>query len=309
MNPKNPGNARGLVATRALDHTKERPMRLILLIALLFIAMPAQALPQVEIIELRHRTVEDVLPVLQPLLEPGGALSGMSGQLIVRTSEGNLAELKKVLAAIDRPPRQLVIQVSQHRETDSRQQGFGVSGNVEMGDNVRMTGPGAAMPGDTGVEVRQGGSRVGVQGGDVRRSGEERADQFVRVLDGEEAFIRIGRSLAVPFRRVTAGPGGVTVTGGLVYRDIGQGFHAVPRLAGDRVTVEISPQFDSPGDRGSGDVDTQRLTTTVTGRLGEWIELGGSARQAQGAETRMTGMASGEMRDTSSVWLRVEEAP
>ena len=277
-------------------------MRLFLLFALLVFAMPAQARQQVEIIELHHRTVEDVLPVLQPLLEPGGALSGMSGQLIVRASEGNLAELKKVLEAIDQPPRQLVIHVSQSRGMDSRQQGYGVSGSVAVGDNVRIAVP------DAGVEVRQGGSRVGVQGGDVRRSGEERTDQFVRVLDGGEAFIRIGRSLAVPFRRVTAGPGGVTVTDGVVYRDIGQGFHAVPRLAGDRVTVEISPQFDSPGDRGGGDMDTQRLTTTVTGRLGEWIELGGSERQGQGTETRMTGMASGEMRDTRSVWLRVEEA-
>lgn len=284
-------------------------MRPFILFALLVFAMPALAQQQVEIIALRHRTVEDVLPVLQPLLEPGGALSGMSGQLIVRASERNLAELKKVLAAIDRPPRQLVIHVSQSRGMDSRQQGLGVSGKVEIGDNVRITGPGAAMPGDAGVEVRQGGSRVEVQGGDVRRSGEERTDQFVRVLDGGQAFIRIGRSLAVPFRRVAAGPGGVTVTDSVVYRDIGQGFHAVPRLAGDRVTVEISPQFDSQGDGRSGDVDTQRLTTTVTGRLGEWIELGGSERQAQGTETRMTGMASGEMRDTRGVWLRVEEAP
>ena len=284
-------------------------MRLFLLFILLVFAMPVLAEQQVEIIELRHRTVEDVLPVLQPLLEPGGALSGMSGQLIVRASEGNLAELKKVLAVIDRPPRQLVIHVSQSRGMDSRRQGYGVSGNVEIGDNVRIAGSGAPTPGDAGVQVRQGGSSVEVQGGDVRRSGEERTDQFVRVLDGGEAFIRIGRSLAVPFRRVTAGPGGMTVTDGVVYRDIGQGFHAVPRLAGDRVTVEISPQFDSPGGRGSGDVETQRLTTTVTGRLGEWIELGGSSQQAQGTEARMTGMASGEMRDTRGVWLRVEEAP
>ncbi len=96
-------------------------MRPFLFFALLLLfAMPALARQQVEIIELRHRTVEDVLPVLQPLLEPGGALSGMSGQLIVRASEGNLAELKKVLTVIDRPPRQLVIHVSQSRGMDSR---------------------------------------------------------------------------------------------------------------------------------------------------------------------------------------------
>src|SRR4051812_34334968 len=36
-----------------------------------------------EIISLRHRTVEQVLPALRPLLEPGGTMTGQSNQLIV----------------------------------------------------------------------------------------------------------------------------------------------------------------------------------------------------------------------------------
>ena len=36
-----------------------------------------------EIIPLKYRTVEQVLPSLQVLIEPGGALSGMNNQLIV----------------------------------------------------------------------------------------------------------------------------------------------------------------------------------------------------------------------------------
>ena len=47
-----------------------------------------------EIIPLRHRTVEQVLPVLRPLLEPGGTLSGSRGQLILRASPANLAEIR-----------------------------------------------------------------------------------------------------------------------------------------------------------------------------------------------------------------------
>ena len=35
-----------------------------------------------EVISLRHRTAEQVIPVLRPLLEPGGALSGQYNQLI-----------------------------------------------------------------------------------------------------------------------------------------------------------------------------------------------------------------------------------
>lgn len=282
-------------------------MRQILFFIFLVLAAPALAQQHVNIIELRHRTVEDVLPVLQPLVEPGGAISGMSGQLIIRTSPGNLEDLKKVLAAIDRTPRQLVIHVSQNRAVDSRHGGMGVSGNVELGDDVRIVAPGGTMYGGAAGEIRHGGSTVTAQGGNVRRSSESRADQFVKVMDGGQAFIQVGRSLAVPFRRVSARPDGVTVTYSVVYRDIGQGFSAVPRLVGDKVTVEISPQFDSQGSSGRGSVDTQLLTTTVSGRLGEWIELGGSAQQMQGTENRMTGKASGEMRDTRSVWLLIEE--
>src|SRR5260370_38182691 len=74
-------------------------------------AVHSLAQQALEIIPLRHRTVDQVLPVLQPLVEPGGALTGQSGQLIVRTSPANLAEIKRALEAIDRPLRRLQISV------------------------------------------------------------------------------------------------------------------------------------------------------------------------------------------------------
>src|SRR5687767_5710474 len=64
-----------------------------------------------EIIPLRHRTVEQVLPALQPLVEPGGTLSGNRGQLFLRASPGNAAEVKRALEAIDRPLKRLLISV------------------------------------------------------------------------------------------------------------------------------------------------------------------------------------------------------
>lgn len=280
-------------------------MRLALLLVF-FLCAPVFAAQEVEIIELRHRVVEDVLPVLTPLLEPGGVLSGMNGHLVVRTSPANLQELRKVLAVIDRPPRQLVIRVSQSRDAVVRQREVDVSGRVRIGEGVDIVRPGAPMPGGIGAEIHGGGSSASVYGRDTRRSTQSGADQFVRVMDGSEAFISIGRSLAVPFRRVAAGPGGVTVSQGVVYVDVGQGFSAVPRLTGDHVSIEISPFSDSTVSHGL-DVETQRLSTTVMGRLGEWIELGGSAQQGREDTGELTGVASKGTRDTRSVWLLVEE--
>lgn len=280
-------------------------MRLALLFVF-FLCLPVFAAQQVEIIELRHRVVEDVLPVLTPLLEPGAAISGMNGHLVVRTSPANFEELRKVLAVIDRPPRQLLIRVSQTRDAMVRQREVEVSGRLRIGENVEIVGPDGPMRGGSGVKIREGGSSASVSGRDTRRTTQSGADQFVRVMDGSEAFIRIGRSLAVPFRQIAVRPGGVKVSEGVVYVDVGQGFFAVPRLVGERVSIEIRPFFDSLTGHGL-DVETQELSTTVTGRLGEWIELGGSAQQGREDTGRLTGVGSMETRDTRSVWLLVEE--
>jgi len=280
-------------------------MRLALFFVLLLL-VPAFAAQQVEIIELRHRVVEDVLPVLSPLLEPGGAMSGMNGHLVVRTSPANLEELRKVLAVIDRPPRQLVIHVSQSRDAMVRQRDVDASGRVRIGEGLDIASQRAPRKGESGVEIHAGGSSVGVYGRDTRRSTQSGADQFVRVMDGSEAFIRIGSSLAVPFRQVAVRAGGVRVSEGVVYVDVGQGFYALPRLAGERVNIDIRPFSGSLAGHGF-DVETQELSTTITGRLGEWIELGGSSQQGREATGRITGAGSMETRDTRSVWLLVDE--
>ena len=57
------------------DVTQNRLRTLFLLLALLWLgSAPAQEL--LEVISLRHRTAEQVIPLLRPMLAPGGALSG-----------------------------------------------------------------------------------------------------------------------------------------------------------------------------------------------------------------------------------------
>ena len=281
-----------------------------LLCLALFCPLLARAQQEMEVIPLRHRTVDQVLPTLRPLLEPGAALSGMNDQLILRASRKNREEIKRALEALDRPARSLVIHVAQNREATLAQQGGAIYGSVGN-DNVRIVQPpGSTVTHTTSgaggtVVIRQGSSVVGATGVDTRSTRSSSAEQSVRVVEGGRAFIQVGRSVPLPLRQVVVGPSGVMVSDSVVYRDLGQGFYAEPRLAGDRVTLDISPYTDAPGPGGS--VQTQRLSTTVSGRLGEWIELGGSGQQTSAQGQGALSVGTREVRDSRSVWLKVDE--
>src|SRR2546427_7840195 len=131
-----------------------------LVLAAVLAAWAAHSLAQqaLEIIPLRHRTLDQVLPALQPLVEPVGALTGQSGQLIGRTSPANLAEIKRALEAIDRPPRRLQISVRFDDSLEAASQGIEAGGRVGGGGSgVDGRGPGARAAGSGRVEQRRAG--------------------------------------------------------------------------------------------------------------------------------------------------------
>jgi hypothetical protein len=92
------------------------------------------------------------------------------------------------------------------------------------------------------------------------------------------------------------------------FQDVQSGFFATPRVNGDRVTLVISSQQQQlTGGGRQSQVTTGSATTTVSGRLGEWIEIGGSSGQSDG---RTTGLVTWGTRTEStqySAWVKVEE--
>lgn len=258
-----------------------------LFIALFFVFGNAFAQQEMEILPLKSRSPDQVLPVLLPMLEPGGVLTAANQQIFLRASKRNREEIKRVLAAIDLPLRQLIIRVSQTRDAGDSNRGGNVDGRLVVGSK-------------TSVDAR---ARVW----DTRSQRQESGSQMIQTVEGGKAFIQIGHSLPLPMRQVSYGPQGTVVTDTVVYHDIGQGFYAEPHLAGDRVTLEISQQSDTLLNSRSGVAQVQRLSTTVSGRLGEWIQLGGSGQQKSGDERGALSLSTRELRDTRSIWLKVDE--
>jgi hypothetical protein len=284
-----------------------KTIRFCIAAALLLLLGIAHAQQQLEIIDLKSRTAEQVLPQLRPFVEPGGTLSGMNNKIFIRASEANRRQIRELLAAIDRPPRRLLISVRQDADSTATARGGEVSGRVGSGD-VRIESR-RTVVGGAGVEVRRGGDVVRGQVYDSRSAGSERISQQVQVVEGGRAFINVGTSVPVPLRQVVLGPGGAVVSETVVYRDLGTGFSAEPQLAGDNVTLTISPTHDTPGAYGPGSANVQRLTTTVSGRLGEWIDLGGSVEERAGESSGTLRYSSRGGSTGRRVQLKVEELP
>lgn len=242
-----------------------------------------------EVIKLRHRSAEVLLPQIAPFVEPGGALSGMNDTLFLRASPRNQAEIREIVAALDTPPRRLMISVRQEGADSGAQSGAGVSGRV-------VTGSGATS--------------VSGRGHLYQSDSSSRRDiaQQVQTIDGGRAAIMVGQSLQIPLRQRVLTPAGVIVSESLVQYDLGTGFIALPQLNGERVTVTVSPRDDTLG-RVPGSINTQQLFTTVSGRLGEWLELGGSVGEQSGSSGAIAGYGTQAASRQRRLLLKVEELP
>src|SRR5438128_1104137 len=242
----------------------------------LLIAIPAAvAQNALEIIGLRHRTAEQVIPALQPLLEPGATLSGQGAQLFVRASPANLAELRRALDAVDRPQKRLLISVRFDEALDAASRGIDASGRVGSRD-----------------------SRVDIRAQDSRTRAEERVDQRVQALEGARAMIYTGESRPVRQRQFIQTPAGVISQEVTVVQETTSGFEVVPRVSGNSVQVEIVQQ--RPG---------SAAATTASGRLGEWFELGSVAMTAARDDRGIASASRASGGETRRVWIRVDEVP
>lgn len=63
------------------------------------------------VIDLYHRGAEELIPLLQPLLEGRGAVTGQGGKLILRAPAAELPSLRAVVEQLDTPPLKLLVSV------------------------------------------------------------------------------------------------------------------------------------------------------------------------------------------------------
>lgn len=279
-------------------------VRLLFALLVFAAAFAAQA-DEVAFIELRNRPAEELIPVVEPLLDADGSITGTGFQLIVRTSTANLAQIRQAVARLDTAPRQLLVSVFQGDEYGLREASSRLSIDYRGDDLHGRIGSPAQSRGAT-ASVRSGDLTVAGSVHGTRTDVSDNPVQQLRIQEGSDGYIETGSALPFAAARVWRRPGPDIVETGVDYKDVVTGFNVRPRIAGDQVILEINPYKNRLSHFWGNVVDTRSAATVVRGPLGQWLEIGGAAtetrrnRSAPGAhyETRETGV--------SRLWIRAD---
>ena len=250
----------------------------------LLAATPSLHAQQMQVIELRHATAAQVIPTLQPLLDPGDAITGSGGTLFVRAGPDAMARVQQALSVLDRAPRELVITVAQGSAID--RSAASARGSVAVSND--------AVAGT--IVARADGGRVRLDN-----------QSSVRTVEGMEAWIATGRS--VPYTDVWRSPGpGGTIQRSTTFRNVDTGFFAVPRVRGDHVSIEISARQQALASGQRQDVRTAGTNTVINVPLGTWIEIGAVRESGGGSDGGLLRWGRYTSASEYSAWLRVDPA-
>ena len=252
--------------------------RALLGLLLLTLTSPLAA-EELRLFELQHRSAEELIPMLRPLLPPQAGISGSGNTLMVRSTAQELAQLNEVLQQLDRPSRQLLISVQQGQQGQLSQSGIEVQGKLDQ-PQTRIYS--------------------------TRRQQLESQGQQLRVSEGHWASIRSGQAVPQIVRSERHDASGSSVQQGVEYRDVESGFEVRPRLSGDQVSLEIRPFTARLSQGGAGLIEQQAVITTITGRLGEWIPIAGVDTSTRESDSGTIYATRDRQRQTQDVQLKVE---
>ncbi|MFQ5451683.1 MAG: secretin N-terminal domain-containing protein [Nitrospinaceae bacterium] len=289
--------------------TIEPAMKKFLLITVLIVSLasPAAAQVRMEIFSLKHRSVTEMIPVIRPLLGEEGRVTGMRNQLVVRATPENLAAVRKLLEKLDTALMNLKITVKQNLGHSLRSRESEIEAAARVSPGIGM-GVAPERPGSGGLTVS--GDRPGVQArGRMVEKGsaeDEIHTQQVITLEGRPAVIYFTRS--IPFTKTESVDFGdkSLLRQSVEYRKMTTGLSILPRLQGNQVVLEVSPVAARAGREG---LETQGVETTVTGRLGEWIELGGMSLNSGAVDTGIAAGSRFEESENHRIFLKVEKQP
>ena len=263
---------------KGLPSRAARPLAWVML-SVYLIACPVLA-QGLEVIDLKYRTAAEVIPVLQPLLERDGALTGQDYKLFVRASPANVRQIRAALTQIDRKPNQLLVSVRRSTQQEVEREGAQVGGTLS-----------------------NRGSNVSVQATDSDARDRRDGVASVQVLEGNSAFISSGSDVPIVTSFAAGGGRRPWAAATTEYRNVTSGFVVTPRVNGQSVVLDIEQQDERVV---NGKVQTQHLTTQVSGTLGQWIQLGGVSESATSQQRGILSRQYSTQSDERSIWVKVE---
>jgi hypothetical protein len=249
-------------------------------------------------IQLHNRPAEEIIPVVKPMLAPGEAITGQGFKLFLRSSAETLEQVEAMLDVLDAAAKMLQISVFQGSRQDLESQR--IDGHLKIEGDDASAGVGSGNDEAAGsVNYNSGDVSGGMDASATRERGQSNPIHRLRVSEGREGYIETGRQ--IPYFTVF-------MNASAEYRKVSTGFYVLPRIHGDSVTLEISPFKNSLSQAGAGSVDTQSATTVISGRIGDWLQIGGVSETSSSSQNGIGSYATNRGRKENSIWIRADLA-
>jgi len=257
----------------------------------------------IEVIELQHRDTDDVISIIKPLLGKHDSISGSGNQLILKSSPDTLTKIKKIITKIDQPIRRLKITVRYAQQTPQSEDTAQISGNVAISkkhlDNKTIT--------QTKFNARI--TRT-------RSDDDNDNTQQLLVSEGRWASFNIGKLMPVTRSKLQVSGVNTTLQTETQYKKTGVGFRVFATIThksdgalnARRVFLKISPYYAKENTTDNRIIDNISAQTEITGQLGAWINIGGTATTVKRNPRKKTYSTKKQFSDNRRIWVKVELA-
>lgn len=268
----------------------------LLLFSLPMFATVTFAETEFKIFTLQHRFASDLLPMVAPMVGADGAANGIDNQLIIRAQPERMREIEALVVQMDTARVNRKISVSTSNSIQSQHERTEASGKVKIGRVI------------VGNDRRaQNSNRPNTGNIDIERNtsnSQQDSNQFINVLDGERAFIRVGQ--LVPFTQewVTITRRYIQVDRFTGWQEVATGFAVRPRTLGNEVELEITPRIARMNNQGF--IDFEELTTVIRTRLGDWVDIGGTMQQNDEVSRKILGSQNSSSQQKTSLSVKVD---
>ena len=282
-----------------------------MLLIVYFAALPVSYAQQLvtEVLPLGYRSINEVIPLVRPLVRPSGSVTGLQGQLVVTATPQQMAEVRRVLGKLDKSPVRLLISVRRGNSRTSKQDSASVQGRA---GNIAINN-GAATVGskDENRHIEQNSLLLNMKS--HQRAVESNITQQVQVLEGREAYISTGQVVPVRNRGAVAGSGGIYRYDSTAFYPAVTGFYTIPRLNGDEVFLEMNTvsrkrnNLKVKGYHRQQNIAVSNINTSVSGKLGEWIVIGNIDQSGVNKDRGIAAISRQQQSASSTVSVRVEK--
>jgi len=265
-------------------------MRIRLFFLVLFCSMflSTSCLAEVEIFKVRNRRAEEILPVVQALLSPGGraVADNFANTIVVNDNPNVIAAVQTMLLSSDQRIPQIRVQVAHDSGDSGQSRVYGQSSGRTTGRYLSTE--------DTQYRY------ANLQG---RGSGYS----FVTVSSGSSGYIRMAREVPVTERWVFfcslyGVPHLLKET-----RTIETGVEVSPVAAGDQVIVTVTPRISWMENGRSDSFRFVDAATTVTIPKSQWFDLAGVSNNSERSRDVLGSILStGDSSEEQSILMRIK---